>query len=378
MATKRLMVEELKAGMLLAEPLVIRNHVILNSGELLTKDALDQLINYGELFTVNVFLFDEDQVDFEETKNEMGDGLEDKITDFPLATRTLDDYSKEEKKVVVEKYVGTVSYVKNVFDVARQFQTASFEDMMETTKDTIEGLLENYTLVHAVKNLRGSDDYTYQHSVNVGILAGMIGRWLKMDKDRIQMLVMSGIMNDIGKSQIPLEILNKPGKLTPDEFEIMKKHTVYGYEILRKVKDIPKEVALAALQHHERIDGSGYPLQLTSERITDFGKIIAVADTYDAVTTDRVYQPRRAPLAVMEILDDEMFKKMDARSCLSMLVQIRDSLTDKQVVLKNGEKATIVFVGKHGTDELVVKTEEGRFINIGKSNYGREIAKYMG
>ncbi len=368
MATKRLMVEELKPGMLLAEPVVIRNHVILNSGELLTEEALRQISSYGEIFTVNIFLFEESKDESEE---------EEKLVDFSLASRKLEDYTQEEKKVVVEKYVGTVSYVKNVFDVARQFKSISFEQMMDTTKDTVEGLMENYTLVHVVKNLRGSDDYTYQHSVNVGILAGIIGRWLKVDEERLQILVLAGMLHDIGKAQIPLEILNKPGKLTPEEFEIMKKHTVLGYDMLKQIKGVPDEVVQSCLQHHERIDGSGYPFGLTAERIHDFSKIIAVADTYDAVTTDRVYQPRRAPLAVMEILDDEMFKKMDARSCLSMLVQIRDSLKGKQVILKNGEKAVIFYIGKHGTDDLVVKTERGKFINIGKRNYSKEIAKYM-
>lgn len=371
MATKRLMVDELKPGMLLAEPVVIRNHVILNSGELLTEEAMRQIKVYGEIFTVSVFLFDD-------SDKEADVGEEDKLVDMPLATRKLEDYTAEEKKVVVEKYVNTVSYVRNVFNVARQFKSISFEQMMDTTKDTIEDLMENYTLVHVVKNLRGGDDYTYQHSINVGILSGIIGRWLKMDESRIQMLVLAGIMHDMGKSQIPLNILNKPGKLTAEEFEVMKMHTVYGYEMLSKIKGVPEEVTMACLQHHERIDGSGYPLGLTAEKIKDFSKIIAVADTYDAVTTDRVYQPKRAPMAVMEILDDEMFKKMDARSCLSMLVQIRDSLVGKQVVLKSGEKGTIVFVGKHGTDDLVVKTTDGKFVNVGKRNYKREIAKYIG
>jgi HD-GYP domain-containing protein (c-di-GMP phosphodiesterase class II) len=186
------------------------------------------------------------------------------------------------------------------------------------------------------------------------------------------------MMHDIGKAKIPKEIVNKPGKLDAAEFELMKQHTVEGYKILTNVEGIPEDVRLAALQHHERIDGSGYPLGLKAETIRDFSKIIAVADTYDAVTTDRVYQPKRPPLAVMEILDDEMFKKMDARSCLSMLVQIRDSLQGKRVVLKNGESGTIVFVGKHGTDDLVIRTDGGRNVNVGKSNYHKEISKYLG
>jgi HD-GYP domain-containing protein (c-di-GMP phosphodiesterase class II) len=141
---------------------------------------------------------------------------------------------------------------------------------------------------------------------------------------------------------------------------------------------LTEDVRLAAMQHHERMDGSGYPLGLNAESLQDFSKIIAVADTYDAVTTDRSYQPKRSQLAVMEILDNEMSKKMDTRSCLSMLLQIHDSLQSKRVVLKNGESGTIVFVGKHGTDDLIVKTDAGRSINIGKSNYQREIVKYIG
>ena len=376
MATRRILVEELEPGMLLAEPVVVRNHVIQNSGELLSEDALKQILAYGRLFTINVFVPDDHTQAPEEDKVEKKES--DVLADFSFGKRKIEDYSTEEKKVVVEQYVGTVTYMKNVFDMAGQFGTVQMDQLMDTTKSTIDGLMENYTLVHVVKNLRGKDDYTYQHSVNVGILAGIIGRWLKMDEERIQTLVLAGMMHDIGKTRIPLEILNKPGKLTPAEFEVMKQHTVEGYKILSTVKGIKEELLMVALQHHERIDGSGYPLGLTAEKIHDFSKIIAVADTYDAVTTDRVYQAKRSPLAVMEILDDEMFKKMDARSSLSMLMQVRDSLQDKRVVLKSGEEATIVFVGKHGTDELVVKTDRGKVINIGMKNYDKEIAKYIG
>ena len=376
MATRRMLIEDLEPGMLLAEPVVVRNHVIQNSGELLTEEALKQVLTYGKLFTVSVFVPGSSEEDEESIKPDKKEG--ESFDDFAFGKRKLEDYSAEEKKVVVEKYVGTVSYVKNVFDMATQFGTVSMGDLMSITKSTIDGLMENYALVHVVKNLRGKDDYTYQHSVNVGILAGIIGRWLKMDEERLNTLVLSGMVHDIGKSKIPLEILNKPGKLTTEEFEIMKRHTVEGYKILSTIKGIKEELLLVALQHHERIDGSGYPFGLTAHKIHDFSRIIVVADTYDAVTTDRVYQPKRSPLAVMEILDDEMFRKMDARSSLSLLMQVRESLQDKRVILKDGEEATIIFVGKHGTDDLVVKTDRGQIINIGMKNYDREISKYIG
>ncbi|MDR3348174.1 MAG: HD-GYP domain-containing protein [Acidaminococcales bacterium] len=371
MGIKRVTVDSLKVGMMLAEPIVIRNNIIQNSEEPLSADALRQVRDYGKLFSLSILFPDNDKQSDVSAKD-------DDISDFSFGKRNIEDYTTEEKKVVIEKYVGTVSYVKNVFDIANQFNTISLDDVMSMAKSTVDGLLDNYSLVHVMKNLRGRDDYTYQHSVNVGVLAGIIGRWLKMDEIQIDTLVLAGMMHDIGKAKIPKEIVNKPGKLDAAEFELMKQHTVEGYKILTNVDGIPEDVRLSALQHHERIDGSGYPLGLKAESIRDFSKIIAVADTYDAVTTDRVYQPKRPPLAVMEILDDEMFKKMDARSCLSMLVQIRDSLQGKRVVLKNGESGTIVFVGKHGTDDLVVRTDKGRSINIGKSNYHKEISKYLG
>jgi putative nucleotidyltransferase with HDIG domain len=374
MTTKRIRVEDLKPGMLLAEPVVIGNNIIQNGGENLTKEVYEQIVNYGKLFTVNIYAE-------EEKKSVAAPAKEDESLSFggfSFGKRAIEDYSVAEKKVVIEKYVGTVSYIKNVFTMAGQFNSVSAQDVMEMARTTMNGLLDNYTLVHVMKNLRGRDDYTYQHSVNVGILAGIIGRWLKMDEDRVNVLVLAGIMHDIGKAKIPPEIINKPDKLSPAEFEIMKQHTVEGYKILSVIRELPEEVSLAALQHHERIDGSGYPFGANAESINDFSKIIAVADTYDAVTTDRVYQPKRPPLAVMEILDSEMFKKMDARSCLSMLIQIRDSLQGKRVVLRSGESATIVFVGKHGTDDLIVKTDSGKAINIGKNNYHKEITKYIG
>ncbi|MBS4190672.1 HD-GYP domain-containing protein [Bacillus sp. FJAT-49705] len=146
------------------------------------------------------------------------------------------------------------------------------------------------------------DNYIFTHSLNVTLYTLAIGMELKLSPKELEILGLGAIFHDIGKLKVPLDVLLKPNQLTADEYEAIKKHAEEGFEILRKVQTIPLLVAHCAYQHHERINGTGYPRGIMGSEIHYFGKIIAVADVFDAVTSNRVYRRAMLPHEGLEIL----------------------------------------------------------------------------
>lgn len=159
-------------------------------------------------------------------------------------------------------------------------------------------------------NLKISDEYTFKHSVDVATMSALIANALGESDSYIKDTAMAGILHDIGKSRVPIEVLNKPSRLTSDEFEVIKKHPLWGYEMLKEVPDISEEIRQAILQHHENIDGTGYPLGLKGNRILKMAKILTIADVYDALVTSRPYKGAKTPATAIEIMLG-MFNKFE-------------------------------------------------------------------
>lgn len=148
-------------------------------------------------------------------------------------------------------------------------------------------------------NLKKRDEYTARHSMNVCMLAITLSSFIGADEDTIKEMGVGALLHDIGKIKIPLEILNKPGKLTDDEFELIKKHPEFGVEILQDSRDLSPESIEVVYAHHERMDGSGYPRGLVGNQISPYTQMVAIADVYDAMTSDRVYHSGRSPVEVI-------------------------------------------------------------------------------
>ncbi len=166
--------------------------------------------------------------------------------------------------------------------------------------DIVSEITINENATVNMMDLKVFDDYTYYHSVNVSVLSIVVGAAEGLGKSKLYELGLGALLHDIGKVFVPKEILNKSGKLTPEEFEEIKKHSLMGNWYLREKWQVPIESNVAVLSHHEKYDGSGYPYGLKSDRISRFGKIVAVADVYDALTSDRPYRPALSPSEAME------------------------------------------------------------------------------
>ncbi|MBI5430970.1 MAG: HD-GYP domain-containing protein [Nitrosomonadales bacterium] len=180
--------------------------------------------------------------------------------------------------------------VTAMFQEARMGRALAAEDALSVVEEISSSVLRNPDALIGLVRLKDKDDYTYMHSVAVCALMVSLARQLGLEGEQVREAGMAGLLHDIGKMKIPLEILNKPGKLTDAEFDLVKTHSMEGYRILQggnNISDIAKDVCL---HHHEKVDGSGYPDRLKNEQIDLYAKMGAVCDVYDAITSNRPYR----------------------------------------------------------------------------------------
>ena len=235
----------------------------------------------------------------------------------------------------------------------------------------VSELCDGATAVTQIHNMKRDGDYVIHHALNVGILAGIMAQWLRYKSSKVGELLMSGLLSEIGKMKVSKVILNKTGKLDDDELAEVRRHVDYGYDML-KVSALKKhtEVLNGVLHHHERCDGSGYPNHLRGDQISDFGKIIAVLDIYDAMAANRSYAKRNSPFDILKVIYGDMLAgKLDTRFALAFMKNLLQSINGSWVGLSDGRRAKIVYMDSSRVTALpVVQTPKGEFIDLNKSS----------
>lgn len=230
-------------------------------------------------------------------------------------------------------------------------------DLAKTVKNTMH-------LMNTLQLLREYDDTMYIHSLSVALIAHTIASQQNLPAESMRSLMYACAFHDIGKVYVPAEILYKPGRLTDEEYALVKDHAKKGYEILNKAR-LPQDIQMAALLHHERCDGSGYPSALTGEKIPLFAKIIAIADVYDAMTARRAYRKEICSFDVIAEFENTGYQKYDVTLLLPFLTSIAQSHLNNKVRLSNSLIGTIVMINQHKLSKPVVNVD-GTFIDLSK------------
>ena len=303
-----------------------------------------------------------------EVIEETPEASQDIVSDIPQEPEE-DDYAAENlPESFVDKYMSALAQVKYELSMAR-FQKNSFnpEHLKALIPDVLQPLLEDKTIFWKLQFIEHKEDYLYHHSIDVAILAGCIGEWLGCTQKRLESLMWGALLHDIGKTLVPLNIINKSGTLTAEEWNIAQLHAVRGYKYLRKNYDMPHEIHYCVLQHHERMDGSGYPLSLPGKKIDICGRIIAIADIYSAMTSMRSYGKRRTSYDAAATLQSEMFGKLDSQVCLQFLGRLRQFFQGNMVRLNDGRDAEVVFLNPADDSRPMVRTADGAVIDLGRS-----------
>lgn len=273
----------------------------------------------------------------------IGDGEDKKEVEIPKSVQHVIDKNRVADWAKVKL---TESVKKRVHEgIQYLYNNTESEQFIHTVNSIADNLmtaiLENDALAVDIDTLKVSDEYTFKHSVDVATMSMVIAKKHGMSEQEIYEIGIAGLLHDIGKSKIPNEILNKPAKLTDEEFDIMKQHSLYGYRILEKKKDISEHVRLGVLQHHEKTDGSGYPLNVPKEKICPYAKILSVADIYDALVTERPYKKAFTKRDAVEMIM-AMTDELDVSVVRSFLKSVILYPVDSIVSLSNGEDAKVV------------------------------------
>lgn len=228
------------------------------------------------------------------------------------------------------------------------------DNIARTVDDRLKAT-EVSTLIQCINSLRKMDDYLYAHSTNVAMLNGLIGRWMKLTEDQIHALIRTGLLHDLGKLRVPAEIMDKPGRLTPEEFEVVKKHPADSCEIMTESGETDEDILKGVRGHHERMNGTGYPDGLLGDEISLFARITAISDVYDAMVAERPYRDRTSPFEILSEFATSRFSNLDMRIIDIFLKNMPGELTGKRVVLSDGRIAKVVYVSQTNFAYPIVK-----------------------
>lgn len=257
--------------------------------------------------------------------------------------------------------------LKNCFDAyLSDGGTVNKEELLSKTISLVSPKQTTLDVFDMLHNMRQVNDSTYAHSLNVAIISRIIGKWLHFSNEELDTLTLAGLLHDIGKAKIPDEVLNKDGKLTDEEFQMIRNHPKYGYDIL-KSQPLNSHIKKAALMHHERCDGSGYPMGLTMEEIDDYALIIAIADVYDAMTAARSYRAPLCPFEVIAEFEKDGLQKYKPKYILTFLENIANAYQNNRVMLSDGTSARIVLLNHRRLSKPLVQLDDGACIDLEKS-----------
>lgn len=278
-----------------------------------------------------------------------------------------------EFKSFTSKYISQVHELEK--ELSKILETGHYDQtgLTQIVTDLIESSPSNQLFSYLCR-IRSQDDFTFTHSLNVSILANIFAKWLHLEEEDIINLSIAGLLHDIGKTQLDLAVLNKKGKLTNEEFELIKTHTTLGYKI---IENAPLDIGVkqAILLHHERMNGSGYPLNVPWDYIHRYAKIIAIVDIYDAMTSDRPYHKRYHPFVVIRNLEEESYGLLDTDLLFVFLENIAHHFLGNDVLLSSGEEGKIIFINPKSPSRPIIQVKN-KFVDL-LSNDQISIEKFL-
>lgn len=249
-------------------------------------------------------------------------------------------------------------------DAMAAVKSMDLDAAKQVAKKIVDELINNKNLTLDMQDLRCFDDYTFAHSVNVAVVSCTLGIHLNLSNQELEDLVYAGLLHDLGKLSIPTEILEKPGRLSPEEFMLVKTHAKASYDLISDNLSISSYVKNAVLCHHENLDGTGYPNGLSGEQIGKLARILHIADVYDALSSKRPYKNPYPPFTVVEILKDGRGTQFDPELLDTFLTCIPLYPKGNIITLNYSTEAIVVEnYGVHNERPLVRLTD-GKEIDL--------------
>ncbi|WP_096087071.1 HD-GYP domain-containing protein [Agaribacterium haliotis] len=249
---------------------------------------------------------------------------------------------KEEHRRVSKTFKHARELTSSLLDEVRLGAAIDTNNAKDTVNGCVESVLRHPDAMMWMSKIREAREYTSDHCLNVCVISVAFGRHLGYSEEKLQQLGLCGLLHDVGKMRVPVEIIDKPAALTPKEYNLIKAHTVHGRNMLLEAKNIYAGAIDVAYSHHERVDGQGYPRKLKASDISRFSKIIAIVDAYDAMTADRVYSPAKTSTEALKIIYSERGKQFDDQLALEFIQTIGLYPAGSLVELYSGQIAFVV------------------------------------
>lgn len=327
-----LRIDKLDMGMILERDIIDQKSgvVLIGKNMAITKAFIDKLISNG----IDEVFIKEEKI----PKEKYNESLINRYNDLG------DKLEKQFSHVVNGKYLNTEEIIKQIKGFSNE-------------------ILGERDILTQMRLLKRKGSYIYNHSLAVSALAISLGKWLDFSDQEIMELGIVGLFHDIGKLKIPEEIINKPGDLTKEEFETMRKHPFYGYQILSASGNNNEDILLGVMQHHEKIDGTGYPNKVTGERIHKYAKVISICNIYHELTSRMIYNDKESPLKVADYIRSESFSSLDPNMTQVFLKNIATFYVGNKVVLNTGEIGIIIYIHPQDKTKPVIKVGD-KYIDI--------------
>lgn len=347
---KLVSIEDIIEGMILEKDVINDGGItFLSKGTVLNRSHVDGLEKLGFDF---VYI----------SQDEIGNSI---MSDHKLIF--IENLNKE--------FENTIKIYKSLYMSARLDKELNIDDAKKSISKILKSVITTNDVMSTMRKVSIDDIYTYRHSINVCVYCAMIAKWLKLSQEELAEVALAGLLHDIGKSKISIKIINKSDNLSDVEFNEIKLHTEFGREILKNNSSITKKILDAVYHHHESINGGGYPLGISGDKIGLYARIVAVADTYDALLSDRVYRKKVSPYKALDILKDESFFRLDPEICTVFIKNISDFYVGNVVKLTNGKLGEVVLLNKHSINRPFIKTSN-TFIDL-STDYSVDIVDVM-
>ncbi|ADH98575.1 HD-GYP domain-containing protein [Salisediminibacterium selenitireducens] len=254
----------------------------------------------------------------------------------------LDAKVKEQHKPFVSAYRDSFNRMKTLFANTDESGVPDLDQTLDSFETLVTESLKSYSLFEVLQQLEGHDGYLLRHSIHVGLLVSLMAKLMKKPDDEIVEYGKAGLLHDIGMTRMPDSVFHKSGTLTEDEWAQVREHPQIGYDLL-KDKGVSQLVLDATLYHHERMDGSGYLKGLKGDEIPEVAAMIALADVFDAVSSDRVHRSKMAPMEALKTINDDIYRgKLSIRCGLAFIQHMTSTYTGTTVYLSDGRFAQIV------------------------------------
>ncbi len=306
-------------------------------------------------------------------------GFIEKLKDFGInSVYIIDDLVGKidvDELVTEQTRTEATQIVKETMQNVKNARTPEGEKVIKIVDSITDELIHNPNIMVNLVEVRAMNDYTFAHCLGVSILAMVTGIGMGYDYKRLKELGIGAILHDIGKAFIPDDLLYKPGPLSREEYETIKTHTKLGYDVIRDCNDFSMSAAHVAWEHHEKYDGTGYPRGLWGRSIHEYARISALADVYDALTTNRSYREKLMPHEAIEYLRDSEGLAFDPEIAEIFLDKIAPFPVGSIVLLNNGEKAVVVRINKEFPGRPVVATVYDRTGNKLEQPLERDLKK---